>query len=162
MATAAVSPALDGAQTTKKVPHQPLIQRASLKKDSRYTRAHNNASVDAYNNNPTITRRADRHSLRPAPVNGLGTLDPAARTAAKTPMKAKRAPQETAGSGYGRSNTGRSFTVGNIGNGGRIYLRYYISPDLARISSKPGALGSVVVVPANQNSRCATMDSSSV
>lgn len=115
MATA-VNPLLDGSQSMK-VPHQPQIQRASLK-DSRYARAHNGALEPS---NPTTTRRADRHSLRPR-VNGA--LDPSATITAKTPMKTRRPSQDSAGSVYGRTANGRQFTVGNIGNGGRIYLRY--------------------------------------
>lgn len=124
MATAYASPALDGSRTTKKVaPHQPQAQRASLKKDSRYARAHNNDNGPPEPPAPSTARRAERQSLRPPHLKA--TLQPAATTTAETPMKTKRPAQDSASTVHGRTgNGGRSFAVSNIGNGGRIYLRY--------------------------------------
>ena len=125
---------MDGTQTARtQVPvpvSQPpvsVLPRVSLKKDSRYARAQNNGvALETAQSTTTTTpvRRADRHSLRPPRVHG-GGLDGAAMSASKTPLKTKRPSQESAGSVYARSASGgRQFTVGNIGNGGRIYLRY--------------------------------------
>jgi hypothetical protein len=137
MATA-VTPQVDGPQTTKRVPHQPQVQRASLKQDSRYTRAHNGA-LDHAHPTTTTARRVERHSLRP--LRAAGALDPSATITAKTPMKAKKPSQDSTGSAYGRTSNGRQFTVGNIGNGGRIYLRYMICPSTKVVcQSFPGAL----------------------
>lgn len=152
--TASQSPVLDGAQTTTgKVPRAVLTQRASLKKDSRYTRTqqqHHNTTNNTTINTNTIAgaaasleapsahplhgaaarRIVDRTSLRvPRETGHAAPKKPGApAAAAKPPMKTRR-PSEglhknaAAGSAYDRTANGRQFTVGNIGNGGRIYLR---------------------------------------
>jgi hypothetical protein len=112
---AMANPRLDGAQTTLTgdVPLPPQVQRASLKKAARYARDQNGAPDFA---NPT--RRMERHSLRRA-----ADAEPATAKA-RAPMKARKPSQDSASTAYGRTSNGRQFTVGNIGNGGRIYLRY--------------------------------------
>lgn len=126
---AAVNPHLDGPQITKSVPYQPQVQRASLKKDTRYTRAQNGV-VESPNPAFMTTRRADRHSLKPPRTNGA--LDPSATITAKSPMRTRKPSQSSAESAYSRTTSGRQYAVGNIGNGGRIYLRFVICHSISR------------------------------
>lgn len=139
MATAYASPAVDGSQTTKNAPHQPLAQRTSLKKDSRNTRAHDGT--------PEV-RRAERQSLRPSHLKA--TPQPTATTTAGPPMKTKRPSQDSASTAHGRTgNSGRSFAVSNIGNGGRIYLRYIHLSTLKHMRTSHPVRWDIVV-PVNQ------------
>lgn len=124
---AMTNPRLEATQTTRNVPLPPQVQRASLKQNgARHARDQNGAT-------PDFTRRTERRSLRPRP-NGL---EPASATPAKTtaaPVRTKK-PSQDRTSAYGRTSNGRQFTVGNIGNGGRIYLRYFTCQLALRSSS---------------------------
>jgi hypothetical protein len=113
------NPRLDGTQTTRNVPFPPQVQRASLKKTGSRYAWDQNGTPEILATNPT--RGTERHSLRRQ--SGIGPA--MAAKASATPMKARKPSQDSVRTSYGRTSNGRQFTVGNIGNGGRIYLRYF-------------------------------------
>jgi hypothetical protein len=123
--------------TGNPVASQPQV-RASFKKDPRFARAQNGAFHET--TQPTMataspSRRVERHSLQPAHNNG--GLNAVVMNAAKPPTRTKKTSHEGSigSAGLSRSATqgGRQYAVGNIGGGGRIYLRYLHTPFVTSI-----------------------------
>jgi hypothetical protein len=116
---AMANPHSEGTQTTRTVLLPPQVQRASLKQNgARHARVDQNGAIHDF------ARRTERHSLRQR-GNALEPSSAIATKARAAPTRMKKPSQDSTSTAYGRSSNGRQFTVGNIGNGGRIYLRYF-------------------------------------